>query len=90
MTQLLDSFGIYTATINIWADNQSALKMLKNPIASTRIKHIDVVYHFDRERVAKGDVKFSYISTKAMLADMLTKAVPANTLAICCEGIGMG
>lgn len=54
-----------------------------------RSKHIDVVYHFARERVARGDVEFSYVRTDVMLADMFTKAVPISKLGICCDGIGI-
>ena len=32
-------------------DNQSCIKMCKNPVMQKRTKHIDAKYHFDRERV---------------------------------------
>ena len=50
---LLSEFGLDTRSnpITIYADNQSAIKLLKNPIFSMRSKHIDVIYHFARERV---------------------------------------
>ena len=54
-----------------------------------RSKHIDVVYHFARERVARRDVEFTYIRTEEMLADMFTKPVPGNKLQLCCNGIGV-
>ena len=76
-------------TVQIMADNQSALKLLKNPVSSMRSKHIDVVYHFARERVARRDVEFNYIRTDDMLADMFTKAVPGSKLLTCCGGIGV-
>ena len=85
---LLNDLGVPVTTFQIQADNQSALKLLKNPISSMRSKHIDVVYHFARERVIRGDVDFSYIRTDNMLADMLTKAVPMSKMEICCKGIG--
>ena len=71
-------------------DNQSALKLLKNPVSAMRSKHIAVVYHFARERVARREVGFSYISTNLMLADMFTKPVPSSKLLSCREGIGAG
>ena len=53
-------------------------------------KHIDVVYHFARERVARKDVKIAYVKTNDMLADMLTKPVEKAKLDLCNRGIGMG
>ncbi len=86
---LLSDLGVQVNTFQIMADNQSALKLLKNPVLSVRSKHIDVVYHFARERVARKDVEFTYIRTDAMLADMFTKPVPGNKLQLCCDGIGV-
>ena len=76
--------------ITIFADNQSAIKLLKNPIPSQRSKHIDIVYHFARERVARGEVIFKYIRTNDMIADALTKTVPAHKTDFCRRGMGMG
>jgi hypothetical protein len=60
----------------IYADNQAAIKLLGNPIASARSKHIDIMYHFARDRVARKQVEFMYISTNSMLADVFTKPLP--------------
>jgi hypothetical protein len=60
----------------IFGDNQAMLQLAKNPILSARSKHIDIVYHFVRERVASGDVSFTYIPTDKMLADIFTKCLP--------------
>ena len=35
----------------LYSDNQSALCVAKNPISSQRIKHIDIKYHFIREKL---------------------------------------
>ena len=75
--------------MKIYADNQSAIKLLKNPVSSLRSKHIDVAYHFARERVTRKEIEFQYIKTDEMLADMLTKAVPSGKLKMCCGGIGL-
>jgi len=71
------------------ADNQSALKLLRNPVTSARSKHIDVVYHFARERVLRKEVSFQYISTDKMLADVLTKALTGVKHQFCCKGMGV-
>jgi ribonuclease HI len=76
-------------TILIMADNQSAIKLVKNPISSMRSKHIDVIYHFARERVARNEVAFEYIKTEHMVADMLTKAVPEDKHSYCRASMGV-
>ena len=60
-------------------DNQAALVLLKNSVVSMRRKHIDVVYHFVRERCARGEVNFEYCPTELMIADVFTKPLtPLN------------
>ena len=76
LRKLMTDLHINTGTINIMCDNQGAIKLLKHPIASPRSKHIDVIHHFARERVARGEVKFIYCNTEDMAADILTKAIP--------------
>ena len=78
-----------TSTITIQADNQSAIKLLKNPVFSMRSKHIDVIYHFARERVARKDITFKYIETSKMVADGLTKPLSAAKFNFCRTAMGI-
>ena len=89
LRKLFQDLGLNLDTINIYADSQTALKLLKNPIVSNRSKHIDVIHHFARERVARNEVTFEYISTDTMVADSLTKAVPTNKFNFCRTGMGL-
>lgn len=89
LKHLLNDFGITTGTVSILGDNQSALKLLRNPISSGRTKHIDVAHHFARERVARKEIDFSYIPTAEQVADVLTKALPECKVNFCCSGMGM-
>jgi hypothetical protein len=73
----------------IHCDSQAAIKLLGNPIVSARSKHIDVLHHFARERVARGEVCFEYCCTERMIADALTKAVPQHKFELCCAGMGL-
>ena len=87
---LLSDLGQESETITIRADNQSAIKLLKNPVFSMRSKHIDVIYHFAREREIRKDIGFDYISTEKMVADMLTKPLPSAKFYFCRKAMGIG
>jgi hypothetical protein len=89
LRKLLIDLELEVDTTVIKADNQAAIKLLKNPIVSARAKHIDVLYHFARERVARKELAFKYVSTSCMIADALTKAVPEAKHIFCTLGMGV-
>uniref|UniRef100_A0AAV1UF45 Integrase catalytic domain-containing protein n=1 Tax=Peronospora matthiolae TaxID=2874970 RepID=A0AAV1UF45_9STRA len=59
----------------IHEDNQSCIKMTKNPVNHGRAKHIDIKYHHIRDEVKRGEVKLKYCETAVMLADIMTKGL---------------
>lgn len=70
-------------TIQMYCDNQSALKVAKNPEAHARTKHFDIHLHFVRQRVELGHIRVDYLNTKQMPADFLTKALPRPAFEEC-------
>jgi len=67
-----------TATI-VYANNQGCIALANNPVTHSCAKHIDICYHFIHEHVEQGEVDLHYVSTKDMLADIFTKALPHET-----------
>jgi hypothetical protein len=57
----------------IYCDNQSCVKLSKNPMFHDRSKHIEIKYYFLRDKVHKGEVVLHYISTDEETADILAK-----------------
>ena len=49
--------------------------MSKNREFHSRSKHIDIKYHFIKEKISDKTINIEYVSTDDMIADILTKAV---------------
>ncbi|CAN0824684.1 Retrovirus-related Pol polyprotein from transposon TNT 1-94 [Linum grandiflorum] len=65
----------------LYCDNVGAIFMSKNPVISTRSKHVALDFHFIREQVEAGALHVSYISTVDQIADIFTKPLPRARLA---------
>jgi hypothetical protein len=65
-------------TTTIYCDNNGATALTKNPDQMKKTKHIDIAYHFVRERVEMGELDIVYKSTDEMVADDLTKALSTD------------
>ena len=70
-------------------DNQSCIALAKNPEFHARSKHIDIQYHFIREKVEEGLVELVFCPTKLMVADVLTKPVSREKHMWCTEAMGI-
>jgi hypothetical protein len=74
LNTLLGDFGIQTPDpIMIHYDNESSIRLARNPVLHSRTKHISVHYHFAREQLENGAINVTYISTRDQLADLFTK-----------------
>jgi histone deacetylase 1/2 len=77
---LLKELGIRRyETSCLWCDNMGATYLSANPIFHARTKHIEIDFHFVRERVARKLLEIKFISSKDQLADGFTKALPVKT-----------
>nr|GEU95090.1 hypothetical protein [Tanacetum cinerariifolium] len=74
-TQLID-YGFHFDKISMYCDSKATISISCNPVQHSRTKHIDVRYHFIKEKVEKGIVKLFFIGTEYQLADLFTKALP--------------
>jgi len=71
---LLRELGIsHLRPPSLWCDNISATYLSANPIFHRRTKHVEVDYHFVRERVASRQLDVCFISSKDQVADIMTK-----------------
>ncbi|KAL5815116.1 hypothetical protein ACOSQ3_023574 [Xanthoceras sorbifolium] len=73
----------------LYCDSQSAIHLSKNQTFHSRSKHIDVRYHWIRDVLENKLLQVEKIHTNDNGADMMTKNLPREKLAICREIAGM-
>ena len=70
LRKLLADFGCKADSPTVLKeDNRGAIELSKNPRFHNRTKHIDVTFHFIRERIASNEVNV------VMLADIMTNGL---------------
>ena len=79
MKQTLLDFGVKLDRIPLLCDNESAVKIAKNPVQHSRTKHIDIRHHFLRDHEAKGDISLQGVRSEEQLADIFTKPLDKST-----------
>lgn len=76
LRRLLSELGqAPNAPTRLHIDNQSAIAIAKNPEFHDRTKHIDVRYHFLRQKVDSEEILLTYLPTDDQVADVLTKGL---------------
>jgi hypothetical protein len=70
---LIGLFDLEMEAIVILCDNQSCIKITKNPVFHDKSKHIEIWYHYIRDMVQRGTVNLQYVGTNEQVVDVLTK-----------------
>ena len=66
-------------------DNQATLHISSNPVFHERTKHIEVDYHFIREKIASGCISTSFVNSNDQLANIFTKSLRGPRIKYICD-----
>ncbi|GJR50531.1 retrovirus-related pol polyprotein from transposon TNT 1-94, partial [Tanacetum coccineum] len=89
MKSQLSNYDIHYKMVPIFCDNTSAIAISNNPVLHSRTKHIDIIYHFIRDHILKGDIELYFIPTEYQLADIFTKPLDEPTFTRLKAELGM-
>lgn len=90
LTQLMKDLNQPTEDgVPLHCDNISAVRLAENPVFHARTKHVEVHYHFLREKVLKGDIDMKAVRTEDQVADIFTKSLSATKIYEFRESLGM-
>jgi hypothetical protein len=62
MRQTLQDFGYNLSKVPLLCGNESAIRLLDNPVEHSHTKHIDIRHHFLRDHQQREDIDVCHIS----------------------------
>ncbi|GJY12028.1 retrovirus-related pol polyprotein from transposon TNT 1-94 [Tanacetum coccineum] len=89
MRSQLTDYGFQFNKIPLYCDNKSVIALCCNNVQYLRAKHIDVRYHFIKEKVENRIVELYIVRTEYQLADIFTKPLPRERFNFLIEKLGL-
>ena len=83
LQRLCSKIGFKQEVVRIDCDSRSAIFLAKNPSYHSKMKYIDVQYHFVRDMVESKKVLLEKVDTLDNVADSLTKSVSTKKFSWC-------
>jgi hypothetical protein len=91
LRRLLTELGLHIdGPTTLLMDNQSVMKIAKNPQFHDRTKHIEVWYHYLRQKVEDQEIELEYVPTGEQVADIITKGLAGDKHSKFSKGMGVG
>jgi hypothetical protein len=90
LTTFLKELGYaYNDAKLLRVDNQSAIAIAKNDEHRPRTKHVDIKWHWIRDRIAGKTLQLEYVPTAEQVADIFTKQLQPRQHQYLCKRLGL-
>ena len=73
----------------LFGDNKGATQLTKGVSTTSKIKHIDVLFHHIVDEAKQGGIKVSWVPGEYMVADGMTKTLPREAFERHRAGMGI-
>ncbi|GJX30372.1 hypothetical protein Tco_0238451 [Tanacetum coccineum] len=73
----------------MYCDNKSAITLCCNNVQHSRLKHIDIRFHFIKEHVKNGVIELYFVGTEYQLAEIFTKSLGRERIEFLINKLGM-
>jgi len=68
------------APIVIYCDNINSILLANNLVCHAKTKHIEVHYHFIKEKILAREINLIHVSIEDQVVDIFTKALSTDKL----------
>ncbi|GAU16794.1 hypothetical protein TSUD_200370 [Trifolium subterraneum] len=90
LKRILENLGLeQKQCLDVFCDNNSTIKLSKNPVLHGRSKHIDIRFHFLRNLSGEGMIELKHCTSQNQLADIMTKALKLEAFERLRERLGV-
>ena len=86
----MEELKILKEQVVVYSDSQSVLYLCKHLMFHERTKHVDVQYHFIREKVTKGSIHVDKVATEENPTNLGTKVLTLSKFNHCLELLRVG
>ncbi|GJW12820.1 retrovirus-related pol polyprotein from transposon TNT 1-94 [Tanacetum coccineum] len=89
LSSQLTDYGLGVNKIPMYCDNKSAIALCCSNVQHSRSKHIDIRFHFIKEKVKNGVVELYFVNMEYQLEDIFTKALCRERIEFLINKLGM-
>nr|GEX70916.1 hypothetical protein [Tanacetum cinerariifolium] len=89
MRSQLTDYGLGFNKIPMYCDNKNAISLYCNNVQHSRSKHINIRYHFIKEKVENGVIELYFVNTEYQLAYIFNKALGRERIKFLINKLGM-